>query len=82
MHQAYGWGVGVPLYGLGTLVAIERLDDREHYFSDVVMGAVLGTVVGHSVASGRDPEIFGFKVIPYVDPVSEASGVAFYKSMP
>lgn len=79
LNEAYGPLVGVPLYGLGTLVAIERLDDGEHYMSDVLFGAVLGTVVGHSVATGRDPEFFGFKVLPYVDPAQGVSGVAFMK---
>jgi hypothetical protein len=79
MNEAYGPLVGIPLYGLGTLVAIERLDDREHYMSDVLFGAVLGTVVGHSVATGRDPEFFGWKVLPYVDPAQGVSGVAFMK---
>jgi hypothetical protein len=45
-----------------------------------VMGAVLGTVVGHSVASGRDPEFFGWKVLPYASP-NAGSGVAFMKSL-
>lgn len=80
MHQAYGPLAGIPLYGLSTLVAISRLDDREHYLSDVVMGAVLGTVIGHAVASGRDPEFFGWKVVPYADPASGAGGVALMKT--
>ncbi len=80
LHEAYGHVVGVPLYGLATLVGIERLDDREHYFSDVVMGAVLGTVIGHSVASGRDPEFFGWKILPYASPEG-GSGVAFMKTL-
>src|ERR1043166_6383971 len=81
LHEAYGPAVGIPMYALGTLVAIERLDDREHYFSDVVFGAVMGTVIGHSVASGRDPEFFGWKVIPYADPRDGGStGIALYKS--
>jgi hypothetical protein len=81
MHEAYGPLVGVPLYGLGALVGISRLDDREHYLSDVLFGAVLGTVIGHSVASGRDPEIFGWKVVPYADPQGGATGVAFVRTI-
>ncbi|MEK6644654.1 MAG: phosphatase PAP2 family protein [Planctomycetota bacterium] len=80
LHEAYGPLVGVPLYGLATLAGIERLDDREHYLSDVVMGAVLGTVVGHSVASGRDPEFFGWKIAPYASP-QNGSGIAFIKTL-
>lgn len=81
LHQAYGHAVGIPLYGLAAMVAMERIDDDEHYLSDVVMGAVLGTVIGHSVASGRDPEFFGWKVLPYANP-NGATGVAFMKSLP
>jgi len=80
MHEAYGAIVGIPLYGMATLVGIERLDDREHYLSDVCMGAVLGTVIGHSVASGRDPEFFGWKILPYANP-GNGSGVAFMKTL-
>lgn len=80
LNESYGPLVGVPMYGLGVLVGIERLDDREHYLSDVLFGAVMGTVIGHSVASGRDPEIFGWKVLPYADPAGGSSGVAFMKS--
>jgi len=79
MHEAYGHLVGIPLYGLATLAGYERIEDGEHYFSDVVMGAVLGTVVGHSVASGRDPEFFGWKLLPYAS-TQGGTGVALVKS--
>lgn len=79
LHEAYGHWVGIPLYGLASLVAVERLDSHEHYFSDVAMGAVVGTVIGHSVASGRDPEFFGWRVVPYVSG-NGASGVGLMKS--
>lgn len=79
MHEAYGHLVGVPLYALAGLAGYERIEDGEHYFSDVVMGGVLGLVVGHSVASGRDPEFFGWKLMPYASPGGGA-GVAFMKT--
>ncbi len=80
MHEAYGPWVGGPLYALATLAGIQRLDSREHYLSDVVFGAVLGTLVGHSVAGGRDPEIFGWQIVPYVDPMTGSTGIALHKS--
>lgn len=80
LDHAYGHAVGIPLYGVATLVGVQRLDSGEHYLSDVVMGGVLGALVGHSVASGRDPELFGWKILPYVNPESGASGVAFMKT--
>lgn len=80
LHEAYGHLVGIPLYALASVNAYERLESGEHYFADVVMGAVLGTVVGHSVASGRDPEFFGWKLTPYASP-STGAGIAFVKTM-
>lgn len=80
MHEAYGPVAGIPLYGLAALVGVERLDSQEHYFSDVVFGAIMGTLIGHSVASGHDPEVFGFKVVPYADPYEGGAGIALYKA--
>jgi hypothetical protein len=79
LHEAYGHIVGVPLYGLAVLAGMERIEDGEHYTSDVVMGAILGSVVGHSVASGRDPEFFGWKILPYAS-TQGGTGVAFMKT--
>ena len=81
MHEEYGPLAGIPLYGLGALVAIERLDDDEHYLSDVLMGAVLGMVVGHTVAGEKELELFGGKVVPYADPNTGSTGVAWVKSI-
>ncbi len=80
MHEAYGPWVGMPLYGLSALVAMERLDDGEHWISDVVFGAALGLVVGHTVASGRPPELLGGQLAPYVNPENGISGIAWVKS--
>ena len=82
LHEAYGHAIGIPLSGLATLVAFSRVDDNEHYFADVVMGALVGTVIGHAVASGRDPEFFGWKVLPYANPNSGAAGIALMKTLP
>lgn len=79
MHRAYGPWVGAPLYALGGLVAYERLEDGEHYLSDVVMGGVMGLVIGHAVAGERELELFGGRIMPYADPESGASGLAWVK---
>ena len=49
MHRSHGPRIGVPLYALGIFVAAGRVEDNRHYFSDVIMGAALGLVVGNSV---------------------------------
>jgi len=79
MHDAYGPLVGVPLYGLGVLVAMERLEDDEHYLSDVIMGGVMGLVIGHTIAGEHKFELFGGEILPYADPNTASSGIAWVK---
>ncbi len=81
LHEAYGHAVGIPLYALAVLNAHERLESKEHYLSDVIMGGVLGTLVGHAVASGRDPEFFGWKIVPWASP-GRGTGIGFMKTLP
>lgn len=81
MHDAYGPLVGVPLYGLGVLVGMSRLEDGEHYLSDVVMGGVMGLVIGHAVAGEHDFELFGGKILPFMDPNTGSSGLAWVKEL-
>lgn len=38
---------GVVLYGTATLIGVSRIVDQEHYFTDVLVGAAVGTLVGH-----------------------------------
>ncbi len=68
MHEYYGWKAALPLYALAGYSAATRLEDREHDLSDVVFGAALGWVVGHSVVRGELPEVAGFTVLPYASP--------------
>jgi hypothetical protein len=76
--EYYGWKAGLPMYLLTGWVATSRLNDREHWLSDVIFGAALGATIGHSVARGRLIEVGGFTVLPYVDPGGGA-GVMFSK---
>ena len=77
MHEYYGWKAGVPLYLLAGYSAATRLEDREHDLSDLIFGAALGYVAGHSVVKGELPQIGGFTVLPYAD--RNAGGVMFVK---
>ncbi|MCP4712944.1 MAG: phosphatase PAP2 family protein [Planctomycetes bacterium] len=79
MNEHYGPWVGVPLFALSGLVMYERLDNGEHWASDVVFGAALGYVVGSTVAKRYKPEIFGMEVMPYIDPLSGSTGLALMK---
>ena len=71
LDEFYGHEVGIPAYAVASLVAYRMMDTGDHWGSDIVFGAALGWVVGHTVA-GRDKEleIAGFEVVPFV-PMTE-----------
>lgn len=46
----YGWKGALPGYALATLVSLNRLDSHAHFLTDVVMGAVIGSVIGVGTA--------------------------------
>jgi len=67
LDEFYGPKVGLPAYGLAGLIAYRMMDTGDHWASDVVFGATLGWVVGHTFAGkGKELEVAGFKVIPVV----------------
>ena len=56
----------VPAYIAASLVSYRMIDSGDHWGSDVVFGATLGWVVGHTFAGKhKQLEIAGFKVLPY-----------------
>lgn len=46
----------IILYGLASVTAWSRMYDDRHWGSDVVAGAIVGTVIGHAVATLDDPD--------------------------
>jgi membrane-associated phospholipid phosphatase len=54
-----GWKVGVPAAAVATLVSASRVEQRQHFMSDVAFGAVIGiasartVTMGHTVAGHR-----------------------------
>jgi membrane-associated phospholipid phosphatase len=82
VNEYYGPLAGIPAFAVAGLVGYQRIDSRVHDFSDVVFGAMLGYVVGTSIARDKRlqfPELFGMEVVPYSDPVTGASGLALVK---
>lgn len=66
LDEFYGPKVGIPAYALASLVGLRMMDAGDHWGSDVVLGATLGWVVGHTIAGKhKQLEIAGFKVLPY-----------------
>jgi membrane-associated phospholipid phosphatase len=79
LNQSYGPWVGVPAYALAGVAAFGRIDDEEHDFRDLIFGMALGIVVGHTVATEHELEIFGGEITPYVDPYTGGGGLAWVK---
>ena len=81
LDEFYGPKVGIPAYIAASAVAYRMMDTGDHWASDVVFGATLGWIVGHTVA-GRNKklEIAGFDLVPYVGSTEESTvGVGFLK---
>jgi len=70
LDEFYGPRVGVPAYILAGLVAYRMVDTDDHWTSDVIFGATLGWVVGHTIAAEHKKQeklcIAGFEVLPYI----------------
>jgi len=82
LDEFYGPGVGIPAYGLASVVAWRMMDSGDHWASDVVFGGVLGWVVGHTIAGKhKQMEVAGFQVMPLTASIdgSPASGIMFTK---
>jgi membrane-associated phospholipid phosphatase len=66
LHEFYGPKVGIPAYIGAGFVGWRMMDDGDHWASDILFGATLGWIVGHSVAQNHGaPEIAGFDISPY-----------------
>ncbi len=81
LHEYYGWQVGVPAYAVAGMVGWRMMDVGEHWAGDILFGAALGLVVGHTVA-GRDNPLdqAGFELAPYFgDSLTPGVGVSLTK---
>ncbi len=70
----YGPWVGVPSYVLASLVGVSRIDSNRHVASDVLAGAVLGSLIGLGTARFHKDEFSKFFIVPTVD--GDSAGVS------
>ncbi|MFP4355914.1 MAG: phosphatase PAP2 family protein [Phycisphaerae bacterium] len=78
LYEAYGPWVGLPAYAFAGFVGYERIDARNHDFSDVISGAILGATIGHLVAQNHAPRVAGMTVVPYTSDRG-GLGIALFK---
>jgi Membrane-associated phospholipid phosphatase len=62
----YGWKAGLPSYALASLVSVSRIDSDSHFLTDVLAGAVLGTVIGVGAAKFQKKDNPQFFITPQV----------------
>jgi len=81
LDEFYGPRVGIPSYAVASLVSYRMIDSGDHWGSDIVFGATLGWVVGHTFAGKhKELEVAGFKVLPFMaGSSSPAMGVSLVK---
>ncbi len=79
MYKAYGPLVGVPLYAFASYVGYERVDARNHDFSDVISGAIIGIVIGHTVWENHRAKVLGMDLVPITDPSTGLVGAGLSK---
>jgi len=66
-----GWKVGIPAAAVATLVSASRVEQRQHFMSDVAFGAAIGVASGRTVTMGH---VSGRRVT--IAPQSVPRGVA------
>jgi hypothetical protein len=75
--RSHGWVVPTIAYGLAATVGLSRMNDRAHFASDVLAGAVIGTVVGRSVVhrhTGSSEHASSWSILPV--PARRGGGLA------
>ena len=75
LDEYEGHLVGVPMYIFSGLIGFARIYMRDHDLSDVVFGAVMGYVIGKSVAGKALYDDSHVHILPYVHPTDGSPGI-------
>ncbi len=75
----YGWKAALPSYAMASLVSIARVDSDSHFLSDVVMGAVLGSIIGVGTARFQKKKNPNFFLTPQVTRERAALNITFIR---
>ena len=58
VNEIYGQNAGIVAYLIASLVGISRINDNDHYLSDVIIGAGIGTAIGRGFAKTYKENIY------------------------
>jgi hypothetical protein len=80
LDEFYGPAVGIPAYIFTGVVGYRMMESGDHWASDVLFGAVLGYVIGHTVAGdGKAPQVAGCDIVPFQGADGASAGIALLK---
>ncbi|MGR5294534.1 phosphatase PAP2 family protein [Vibrio mediterranei] len=71
LHIRHGWQVGLPAYGVATLVGVGRVQADKHYWRDVAAGAAIGIFTGWMFTDKLDPNV---QLLPWAS--SQGAGIS------
>jgi membrane-associated phospholipid phosphatase len=64
LWRHFGWKVGAPVAAVGVWVAGGRVQQRQHFLSDVVFGAAVGIAGGRTVTIGHGRRALSLRPAP------------------
>lgn len=73
LHHRYGIVWGVPMYAIAAVIGLQRVNVKDHYWSDVIAGAAIGYAAG-ALFTVRYPGVW---LEPDVDLTNKSYGVKF-----
>ena len=80
LQRHFGAKAAIPTYILASYVAMSRLHENRHYLSDVIFGAGVGYMVGHTVTRHGKGNFTEFAMYPMAVP--RGVGIAFTRIRP
>ncbi len=80
LQRHFGAKAAIPTYLLASYIAMSRLHENRHYVSDVIFGAGVGYMVGHTVTRHGKGNFLEFAMYPIVVP--GGGGIAFVRVAP
>lgn len=72
-HHRYGLSWGLPMYAIASVISIQRVNVRAHYWTDVIAGAALGFLSGY-LFTVRCPNVW---IAPSFDADRKLYGLQF-----
>jgi hypothetical protein len=80
LARHFGAKAAIPTYLLASYIAMSRLHENRHYVSDVIFGAGVGYVVGHTVTRHGKDNFTQFAMLPMAVP--GGVGISFVRTAP